>query len=704
VLPDLSAVRTWPEFASCLSLIRLQTGKSLKDLEAASVRLAKRDGRFRELKRSTVSSALNGTTRINKQLLESLLAALSVAEPERSRVMEAWIRVSSGPARGPTNSGRCDEASPRQLGIHATITADDATNELTSYVKRDFDVRLQDVIAKGVDAGCFVVLMGGSSTGKTRSLYEAVMNVVPDWWLVQPTRTRDIVDLVEAPIDKIVLWLDDLHRFLGGEPALTNDMVTRLVRKRTIVVGTLWPEEYHARKTLRCTDGPDTHADGRRLLESADVVSVPDGFTEKEHEAAADLALTDSRLRAAIAVSDAGITQVLAAGPDLVHRWEQAPDPYTKAVITAAADARRLGVQGPLSEEALTAAMAGYLTPTQRVAPPDTWLERALRHATAPLNGAVSALTPVAGPQAGVSAGFVVADYLVQHIRRVQRTACPPESLWTALTDFVEFPDDLRRLAAAAIARLRYRYAELALRRLMNTDGRASEDLATLLVRRDRIAEAITLLGQPNAQTDRGRTTRRAELADLQSRAEALSEAATHDELARARYAELLADAGHTDRVRTRVAAGDINAIDQLADLLAERGCLGELRELAATGSVLADERLADLLAPQRPLDLTDEPNQHWGTSEDHAAHLREWQGAADAGDEAAAVLLTDHLFDVRDEHGLLAEVNAGTHQAAQRYLAVLTAESGVESPAVWQIRALGLMADGTVRDPEAMP
>jgi hypothetical protein len=33
----------------------------------------------------------------------------------------------------------------------------------------------------------------------------------------------------------------------------------------------------------------------------------------------------------------------------------------------------------------------------------------------------------------------------------------------------------------------------------------------------------------------------------------------------------------------------------------------------------------------------------------------------------------------------------------------LLTVKSDVESPAVWRIRAFGLMADGSVRDHEAM-
>jgi hypothetical protein len=58
-------------------------------------------------------------------------------------------------------------------------------------------------------------------------------------------------------------------------------------------------------------------------------------------------------------------------------------------------------------------------------------------------------------------------------------------------------------------------------------------------------------------------------------------------------------------------------------------------------------------------------------------------------------------LFDARDQDALLAEVNAGTYRAADRYLALLTAEQSLEPSLIAQIRAFGLDAGGSVRGHE---
>jgi hypothetical protein len=97
------------------------------------------------------------------------------------------------------------------------------------------------------------------------------------------------------------------------------------------------------------------------------------------------------------------MTQVLAGGPQLVHWWEQAPDPYGKAIISAAVDARRLGVDVPLTPQLLADAVFGYLSSCETAAAPKDWLELAFGHATTKLPGASAALRPVGGSARGRS-------------------------------------------------------------------------------------------------------------------------------------------------------------------------------------------------------------------------------------------------------------------------------------------------------------
>ena len=54
-----------------------------------------------------------------------------------------------------------------------------------------------------------MLLIGGSSVGKTRTLYEAVLAALPDWWLVHPPGRAEVAALAVAPPARTVVWLDE---------------------------------------------------------------------------------------------------------------------------------------------------------------------------------------------------------------------------------------------------------------------------------------------------------------------------------------------------------------------------------------------------------------------------------------------------------------------------------------------------------------
>ncbi|MFD5089917.1 hypothetical protein ACFWMR_04910 [Amycolatopsis thailandensis] len=122
--------------------------------------------------------------------------------------------------------------------------------------------------------------------------------------------------------------------------------VRELIAAGVVTVATCWPGEHSKRVALPEGDRPDPYANDRRLLDLADVLHVPDAFSPLERRRAEELAGTDRRIRVALDTSDAGFTQVMAAGPELIRHWSQAPA-YAKAVITAALDARRVGATHP---------------------------------------------------------------------------------------------------------------------------------------------------------------------------------------------------------------------------------------------------------------------------------------------------------------------------------------------------------------------
>jgi hypothetical protein len=150
------------------------------------------------------------------------------------------------------------------------------------------------------------------------------------------------------------------------------------------------------------------------VLDLADVVRIAPEFSPAEQERAQVAARRDRRLPVALEVSGYGLTQTLAAAPQLVARWEdaRAADPYAWAVLTAALDAARLGARAPLSAEFFRAAAPGYCTGAQQAEAPDNWFGQALAYATEKLHGAAAALTP-AGTGMGQLAGYTVADYLL---------------------------------------------------------------------------------------------------------------------------------------------------------------------------------------------------------------------------------------------------------------------------------------------------
>jgi hypothetical protein len=707
-----SEIRTWADFAIYLSLLHQGTGMSFDDLEAAdSVR--GRPGDRSELTRGAVSDALAGHRPIRRTLVESLLEALPLAEDQRVEARAAWHRLDADGAVRPPAAGRCRDASPRALGVHAAIRASDSVRELPAYVARDFDDQLRDVIAKGAREGCFVLMVGGSSAGKTRSLYEAILAVVPDWWLLQPVDSADVLRAYRAPTEKTVLWLDELQNFLGADPPLNRAVLNGLMRAGTIVVGTLWSEEYLPRTAVRRTSGTDKYAHDRQLLGMATAkIDVKSSLSVRERQTALTVAATDERIREALENGGgAGLSQALAGAPVLVEWWEHAPNPYARAVLTAAADARRLGVGSPLPESLLREAIEHYLDPADRAAPPGTWLAEALPHATTRLQGGVTALAPYAR-SAGALDGYVIADFLAQHIRRVNRTDCPPPSLWQALLHHVTNPDDLRRLAVSAQSRLRYRYAEAALRRLPELNDLATLDLAGLLTRQDRLDEALDALNRRMTVSAAPELRdRHAELARLKQRADALRPLIPAQPGASTALDALLTDGEQIAVLRERADAGDVPASEALVDRLVDHGRLAELRARADRGHRYAREQLADLLAA---LGRTDELRTR-AEAGDEAATIRynklvgpapgpqaaerqieELCARVDAGDDDAGRELTELLFDLGQAEALRDEVNAGTPGAVDRYLALLTAREETDREQLHLLRTFGINQDGT--------
>jgi hypothetical protein len=607
----------------------------------------------------------------------------------------------------PLDRLRVDSAFPRDLGIHSAISADGG-DDLPTYVERSFDFKLRAVLSAQLpDRGNFVIMVGGSSAGKTRSLFEAINGLVPDWALGLPGRASDLLDLRSDPPRSTVFWLDELQQYLGTTPALTFECVRLLQRHGNLVVGTLWPDQY-----AKCTSGRD---DVHQLVRSAVAIPVSESLDRHERSKARVIAESDRQIEDALRSTDVGMTQVLAGGPRLVMSWEQPANPYAKAMITAAADAHRLGVQSPLSRELLAEAMFGYLKPHERVRSAEHWLSQAVPHVAEPPEDGVSPLYPVDDGRPGTLAGYTIADYLAQHVRRVRRSEPVPHECWQALVTHLASPDDLRRVAASATARLRYRYAEVALTRLAGErgDDRAALELADLLVRQDRCDRAVEVL-RARLDTDSADlvvTRKHLEVQEIRRQADEIRPARSRG-LPR-EVAEILVDGGVTDRLRRDARSGSAMAAERLVDLLAERGCVRELRDRADDNDPRASEALADLYAAwgdvgslRERADAGDSAarlrmtklQREQGRRSDVRYQVEQLRAEVDEGRGDAAIQLCGLLFDLRDQAALQEELDAGTAGAAERLIALYTAQ---DHRSLIALRAYGLEADGRFVTPE---
>ncbi|MGW0594946.1 helix-turn-helix domain-containing protein [Streptosporangium sp. NPDC002607] len=631
-------MHTLAELAAALEALR--AGRSYTEL-AKAVRPAR-------LAPSTLSDLLSGETRPSAETLELFLTACGVPEEARGSWRSARKRALTV---APALAGvvRVEQADPRLLGVHAAIEAPSATGELPVYVLRDTDTDPRGVralVGRAAERGGLVVLVGSSSVGKTRCAYEAIRALVPQWWLLHPADADHVRQAAADPPSRLVVWLDELQRYLGGPAGLRAATVRALLQAGAAVVATVWPERHAVYTTPPCSGGEDPYVAERELLDLAGIVHLDAALSPAERKRARAASRADPRIALALESADYGLTQVIAAAPQLIDRWRGA-DPYQSAVLNAAVDATRLGVQSPLSAGLLRAASPGYCDARQRAAAPANWFEGALAYATETLHGAAAALAPVAAPGTmGRPSGYLVADYLQQHAGAQRRTTKVPGATWRALCEHLTDPADQASTGRAAQDRLLYCYAEPLYRHAADAgDESAATSLVGLLVEQGRAEEAIAV---------------------LRTRAD------TGDDIAALRLSGLLVEQGRAEEaiavLRTRADIGDPYAAYHLVNRLVEHGRAEELRARADTGDTYAAQRLVNLLLDQEQV-------------EEAVAVLRPHAraGGEDAGDDYAtyaALQLVGLLAELELVEELCARADTGDTYAAGR-LASLLAEQG---------------------------
>lgn len=651
---------------------------------------------------------------------------LAVDNPTR------WVRLphpkESGTSAAVTypHAYRVSDTDPRWLGVHRAIEMSErVSNTLPLYVLRDVDLdgrglraRLS-VIAK---RGGFILLIGGSSAGTTRSGYEAIQAVLADWWVVYPANADQVGKLAGRPSARTVVWLDEIQRYFDGEHGLTAETIRTLLAaaEPIAIVGTIWPERYAAYTVVPAPAGPDPHQKEREVLELAHPIRIRATFSREEQARARAAATHDSRIRVALETPKYGLTQALAAAPQLVSRWEDA-DPYARAVLTAAIDITRLGANAPLSANLLRAAAVDYCTPEQRAIAQGNWFEAAAEYATHLVHGAARALIPVTNEVGmGSSVGYVFAEYLLHYASTIHRRVRVPAGIWNTLSEHIRDPNDAARLAEQAENRMLYGIAESLYRVAAPSDDRAARRLAALLVRRGGEGELRTRADAgDDAAADELATilVERGDKRALQARFKAGDRHATlglaflylrHGRVLRATkllrsLPEDFAPAGCAiayiwtkigklrmaiDAVRPGAETGDRHAQARLAELLYKCSDEEELRNRADKGDPSAQLYLAKILEDRRDeKELRVRADDGDWFSANRLAHLLVARGAeqelrtrADQGDSAARGCLAELLHDRGSEPELRMRANKGDVAAACRLADLLESEGQVRS------------------------
>lgn len=535
--------------------------------------------------------------------------------------------------------------------------------DLPLFVPRELSEEVAAWMRQARREGGFLLLVGTSSVGKTRLLFEIARQELGDARVLVP----DLGDggavnaLADAALPgPVVVWLDELQRFVAGPYFVTDDscddvpvtaaVVRRLLDGETpvIVLATLWPDYLDQ---LRVSDTDDAGVTRSRHPGAADVLALRskqlrvDTFTSAERHRARKLGTRDPRLAFAVRDADFNVTETLAGAPRIMQRYREAPA-ERQAVVHAAVDARRLGIQGPLSRRLLCEAARGYLI---GIHADDVWFDRALAELTRHDrrdDAATAPLLAIATADHRRVLGYTVTDYLLQELLQQRRSALLSDVTWNAFLEHTDEIDDRRRLAWEAERRMQYRHAHRLYRVLSEAgDIKAIVRVAKRLAKQGRVDEAVRLVRPLAAAGQSYVVLCLSELLEQQGQIGEAVVLLRGQVDAGHRYAdlllvEMLARHGLVEALFALALGGDTYASAKLVPLLTERSMVEPLRELAETGSAQAAAYLGGLLIEQGKID----EGTAWLRAHFHAVHARSvafalWLVERGETDDALAVL-----------------------------------------------------------------
>ena len=212
-----------------------------------------------------------------------------------------WLSEQSAARALPAGRPLAEVTDPFALEIHRPVQPEGprpGLPVLPAYVPRDHDAELGSLVRAAADgSGGIAVLVGGSSTGKTRACWEALRQLRDRaqpwrlWHPIEPSPAEAALRELPAVVPWTVVWLNEAQHYLdvadGGRgervAAGLRDLLRDPARAPVLVLATLWPQLWDDLTADRggaacpgagAADRP-RHPRARRLHPSAAAVARP---------------------------------------------------------------------------------------------------------------------------------------------------------------------------------------------------------------------------------------------------------------------------------------------------------------------------------------------------------------------------------------------------------------------------------------------
>lgn len=237
--------------------------------------------------------------------------------------------------------------SPYQLGVSPSKY----TAGSDPYVPRTADARLQQALRTSP----FVLVVGDSKAGKSRSAYQAALDTLDHARVVVPKAQPDAIEellRLDPPLDwgtgRGVLWLDDVDE---ATLEVLSPSVLSVLQPHAVILGTITAQRV---ARILGTDSGATRS-VHLALRQAEPVRLRAELDCDERQAAQEAYPGEKFV--------AGIGEPLIAAELLLARFDagRADSPAGLALLLAAVDMRRAGINRALPENELRILYAGYL-------------------------------------------------------------------------------------------------------------------------------------------------------------------------------------------------------------------------------------------------------------------------------------------------------------------------------------------------------